>query len=105
MVLQVARDIGRLMNSYKVIVEKSTVPIGTAAKIRQVMTEELQKRGAVLEFDVVSNPEFLKEGTAQDDFMKPDRIVVGGDDPRVVELMGNSTVPLCAPTIPSSSWA
>ncbi|MBM4273206.1 MAG: UDP-glucose/GDP-mannose dehydrogenase family protein [Deltaproteobacteria bacterium] len=87
MVLQVARDIGRHMNGYKVIVEKSTVPVGTAAKVRQVIEEELQKRGEVIEFDVVSNPEFLKEGTGLDDFMKPDRIVVGCDDPRVAELM------------------
>jgi UDPglucose 6-dehydrogenase len=87
MVLQVARDIGRCMNGYKVIVEKSTVPVGTAAQVRQVILEELAKRGEALEFDVVSNPEFLKEGTALDDFMKPDRIVVGCDDPRVAELM------------------
>ena len=87
MVLQVARDIGRCMNGYKVIVEKSTVPVGTARQVRQVITEELQTRGETFEYDVVSNPEFLKEGTAIDDFMKPDRIVAGCDDPRVAELM------------------
>ncbi len=87
MVLQVAKDIGRLMNGYKVIVEKSTVPVGTAAKVRQVINHELQARGEAFEFDVVSNPEFLKEGTALDDFMKPDRIVVGCDEVRVAELM------------------
>src|SRR4030043_152431 len=87
MVLQVARDIGRHMDGYKVIVEKSTVPVGTAAMVRQVMEEELRARGEAMEFDVVSNPEFLKEGTALDDFMKPDRIVVGCDDVRVAELM------------------
>jgi UDPglucose 6-dehydrogenase len=87
MVLQVAKDIGRYMNGYKVIVEKSTVPVGTAAKVRQVISQELKARGEVFEFDVVSNPEFLKEGTALDDFMKPDRIVVGCDDVRVAELM------------------
>jgi UDPglucose 6-dehydrogenase len=87
MVLQVAGDIGRHMNGYKVIVEKSTVPVGTAAKVRQVISRELKARGEAFEFDVVSNPEFLKEGTALDDFMKPDRIVVGCDDVRVAELM------------------
>jgi len=86
-VLTVARDIGKHLNGYKVIVEKSTVPVGTAAKVRQVITEELAARGADFEYDVVSNPEFLKEGTAVDDFMKPDRIVVGCDDVRVAELM------------------
>jgi UDPglucose 6-dehydrogenase len=87
MVLQVAREIGRHMNGYKVIVEKSTVPVGTARQVHRVIQEELQARGEVFEFDVVSNPEFLKEGTAIDDFMKPDRIVVGCDEVRVAELM------------------
>lgn len=86
-VLAVAREIGRFMDGYKVIVEKSTVPVGTAVKVRQVITDELRTRGAECEFDVVSNPEFLKEGTAIDDFMKPDRIVVGCDEVRVAELM------------------
>ena len=87
MVLKVARDIGRQMNGYKVIVEKSTVPVGTARQVRQVIQEEFAARGESFEFDVVSNPEFLKEGTALDDFMKPDRIVVGCDDVRVAALM------------------
>jgi UDPglucose 6-dehydrogenase len=87
MVLQVARDIGRCMNGYKVIVEKSTVPVGTAVQVRRVIQQELAARGEIFEFDVVSNPEFLKEGTALDDFMKPDRVVVGCDDVRVGELM------------------
>ena len=86
-VLAVAREIGKTLNGYKVIVEKSTVPVGTAALVRGVIREELAARGADFEFDVVSNPEFLKEGTALDDFMKPDRIVVGCDDVRVAELM------------------
>jgi len=86
-VLAVAREIGQHVNGYKVIVEKSTVPVGTAAKVRTVMDEQLAARDVVFEYDVVSNPEFLKEGTALDDFMKPDRIVVGCDDVRVAELM------------------
>ncbi|MFI5331507.1 MAG: UDP-glucose dehydrogenase family protein [Desulfobaccales bacterium] len=87
MVLQVARDIGRVMNGYRVIVEKSTVPVGTAVQVRQVIQQELAARGEVFEFDVVSNPEFLKEGSAVEDFMKPERVVVGCDDVRVGELM------------------
>lgn len=87
MVLRVAKDIGRCMNGYKVIVEKSTVPVGTAVQVRRVIQQELVDRGEVFEFDVVSNPEFLKEGTALDDFMKPDRVVVGCDEVRVGELM------------------
>jgi UDPglucose 6-dehydrogenase len=87
MVLQVAKEIGRHMNGYKVIVDKSTVPVGTARQVRQVIQAELQARGEVFEFDVVSNPEFLKEGTAIDDCMKPDRVVVGCDEVRVAELM------------------
>jgi UDPglucose 6-dehydrogenase len=87
MVLEVAKEIGRCINGYKVIVEKSTVPVGTATLVRQAINAELKARGEEIEFDVVSNPEFLKEGTALDDFMKPDRIVVGCDDVRVGELM------------------
>lgn len=86
-VVAVAHEIGRAMNGYKVVVEKSTVPVGTAHLVREAIREELRARGVDYEFDVVSNPEFLKEGTAIEDFMKPDRIVVGADDVRVAELM------------------
>jgi len=86
-VLAVARSIGEHMNDYKIVVDKSTVPVGTADKVRETVRQALDARGLHLEFDVVSNPEFLKEGAAIDDFMKPDRIVVGTDNPRTTELL------------------
>jgi len=86
-VLSAARNIGRLMTDYKVVVDKSTVPVGTADKVRAAIADELAKRGQEMEFAVVSNPEFLKEGAAVEDFMRPDRIVVGADDERAIHLM------------------
>jgi UDPglucose 6-dehydrogenase len=86
-VLAVAKSIGEHMSEYKVVITKSTVPVGTADKVRAQVETTLKSRGAAVEFDVVSNPEFLKEGAAIDDFMSPDRVVVGADNPRVVELM------------------
>lgn len=86
-VLAAARNIGKHMTDYKVIVDKSTVPVGTADKVRAAVGEELQARGLTTPYSVVSNPEFLKEGAAVDDFMKPDRIVVGADDERAVGVM------------------
>jgi len=86
-VISVARDCGRHMKDYLLIVTKSTVPVGTANKVKKAVQEELDKRGVNLEFDVASNPEFLKEGAAIDDFLKPDRIVVGLDSDRAEELM------------------
>jgi UDPglucose 6-dehydrogenase len=86
-VLGVARQIGQAMTEYKIIVDKSTVPVGTADKVRDAIADELKIRGVNLEFDVVSNPEFLKEGAAIDDFMKPDRVVIGTDNVRTAEIM------------------
>jgi len=86
-VLSVARDCGKNMKDYLLIVTKSTVPVGTALKVKEALQDELDKRGVKIEFDVASNPEFLKEGAAIDDFLKPDRIVVGLDSPRAEELM------------------
>ncbi|HWS12450.1 MAG TPA: UDP-glucose/GDP-mannose dehydrogenase family protein [Rhodocyclaceae bacterium] len=86
-VLAAARNIGRHMEDYRVIVDKSTVPVGTADKVRAAVAEELAARGAGVEYSVVSNPEFLKEGAAVEDFMKPDRIVVGAEDARAIQLM------------------
>lgn len=92
-VVAAARAIGQNMNEYKVIVDKSTVPVGTADKVRAAVKEELDKRGSKLEFAVTSNPEFLKEGAAVEDFMRPDRIVVGADDDKAVQLMRSLYAP------------
>ena len=86
-VLAVAKSIAENMEDYRVVIDKSTVPVGTADRVRKVMADILAERGKSLEFDVVSNPEFLKEGAALNDFMKPDRIVVGTDNPRTAELL------------------
>ena len=86
-VLAVARSVGEHMDDYRIIVDKSTVPVGTADRVRAAVKETLAQRGSDVEFDVVSNPEFLKEGAAIDDFMKPDRIIVGTDNPRTAELL------------------
>jgi len=86
-VLEAARTIGRHMRARTVVVDKSTVPVGTADRVRQAVAEELQARGVSLPFHVVSNPEFLKEGAAIADFMSPDRVVVGADDPYALSVM------------------
>ncbi|MCL1909749.1 MAG: UDP-glucose/GDP-mannose dehydrogenase family protein, partial [Kiritimatiellaeota bacterium] len=86
-VIGVAREIGRSINDYVLVVTKSTVPVGTAQKVKAAIAEELAKRGADVPFDVASNPEFLKEGSAVKDFMSPDRVVVGVDTDRAKALM------------------
>ena len=86
-VLAVAKSVAEHMNDYKIIVDKSTVPVGTADRVKQAVLDVLAERGESQEFDVVSNPEFLKEGSALDDFMKPDRIIIGTDNPRTAELL------------------
>ncbi len=86
-VLAAAREVGRHMDGYRVIVNKSTVPVGTAARVRQVVSEALAARGSDTAFSVVSNPEFLKEGAAVADFMRPDRIVVGSEDEQATRVM------------------
>jgi UDPglucose 6-dehydrogenase len=86
-VVAAARNIGKHMDGYRVIVDKSTVPVGTADKVRAAVQEELAKRGVDTQFAVASNPEFLKEGAAVDDFMRPDRVVIGTDDARALEIM------------------
>ena len=86
-VINVARTIGRNMNKYTLVVTKSTVPVGTANKVRAAIQEELDKRGEAIDFDVASNPEFLKEGNAIADFMSPDRVVVGVESERAEKIM------------------
>lgn len=86
-VLEVARTVGQNMNKYVLLVTKSTVPVGTAQKVKAVIQEELNKRGVNIEFDVASNPEFLKEGAAIQDFMRPDRVVIGVESEKAKELM------------------
>ena len=86
-VLNVARSIGQNMSHHIVVVDKSTVPIGTADKVRKTIQDELDKRDSELTFDVVSNPEFLKEGAAIKDFMHPDRVVVGSNNGESTNLM------------------
>ncbi len=86
-VLAVAEQVGQLMDGYKVIINKSTVPVGTADNVRKIIREALKKRKTAIDFDVVSNPEFLKEGDAVNDFMKPDRIIVGTDSDRALKLL------------------
>ncbi len=86
-VLEAARNVGRHMTDYKVIIDKSTVPVGTGSRVKAAVAEELAQRGVSVDFSVVSNPEFLKEGAAIEDFMKPDRIVVGAEDDRAILLM------------------
>ena len=86
-VLAAARNIGRYMTDYKVIVDKSTVPVGTSDRVKEAVREVLAERGVAIDYAVVSNPEFLKEGAAVDDFMRPDRIIIGADDERAILLM------------------
>ncbi|MGB8327665.1 MAG: UDP-glucose/GDP-mannose dehydrogenase family protein [Steroidobacteraceae bacterium] len=86
-VLEVARTIGTHLQEYRIVIDKSTVPVGTADKVRAEVARTLAARGAKVEFDVVANPEFLKEGAAINDFLRPDRVVVGTDNPRTTELM------------------
>jgi UDPglucose 6-dehydrogenase len=86
-VLAAARSIGQHMRDYRVVVDKSTVPVGTADKVRAAIAEELKRRGADIAYSVVSNPEFLKEGAALEDFMRPDRIVIGSDDEEATQIM------------------
>jgi UDPglucose 6-dehydrogenase len=93
-VVAAARSIGRHMRDYKVVVDKSTVPVGTADRVREAIAEELKARGTEVPYSVVSNPEFLKEGAAVEDFMKPDRVVIGSEDERATQIMRAVYAPL-----------
>lgn len=93
-VREVAKTVGQHMNKYTLLVTKSTVPVGTAAMVKQIISEELDKRGENLEFDVASNPEFLKEGDAVNDFMRPERVIIGVESERAKELLTRLYRPL-----------
>jgi len=93
-VLDVAHKIGQSLEKYILVVTKSTVPVGSSQMVRNTIEQELEKRGREIEFDVASNPEFLKEGAAIDDFMKPDRVVVGVESERARELMTRLYAPM-----------
>ncbi|MCP3926861.1 MAG: UDP-glucose/GDP-mannose dehydrogenase family protein [Desulfobacterales bacterium] len=86
-VLSVAKEIGKNVSDYSIIVDKSTVPVGTADKVKETLKKEIEKRDLNVDFDVVSNPEFLKEGAAIDDFMKPDRVIIGAESERAISVM------------------
>ena len=92
-VIEAARSIGRRMQTAKIVVDKSTVPVGTADRVRATIAEELATRGASIPFAVASNPEFLKEGAAVEDFMRPDRVVVGASDERAIAALRALYVP------------
>jgi len=92
-VIEAARAIGRRMSGWKIVVDKSTVPVGTAERVRTAIGEELARRGADVPFAVASNPEFLKEGAAVEDFMKPDRVVIGADDERAIAALRSVYAP------------
>lgn len=94
-VLSVGKEIGQLIDHYMVIVIKSTVPVGTAEKVRKVVRKEIKKRGSNVAFDMVSNPEFLKEGAAIQDFLRPDRIVIGIDSEKAKKNYGTSLQTIC----------
>jgi UDPglucose 6-dehydrogenase len=93
---EVATQIGRTITDYKIIINKSTVPVGTADRVKDIIQSQVDQRGVNVEFDVVSNPEFLKEGDAVNDFMKPDRVIVGTDNVRTAKLLETLYAPLPA---------
>jgi len=99
-VFEVATNIGKFINGYKVIVDKSTVPVGTSREVARIISEELEKRNADYEFDVVSNPEFLREGKALYDFTHPDRVVIGSDSNKAIEIMKKVYRPLKINEVP-----
>ncbi|MBL4745956.1 MAG: UDP-glucose/GDP-mannose dehydrogenase family protein [Flavobacteriaceae bacterium] len=94
-VLSVAKEIGKSINHYVVVVNKSTVPVGTAAKVKATIQKELDLRNVAVDFDVVSNPEFLKEGAAINDFMKPDRVIIGAETEKAIAKMKELYIPFC----------